>query len=247
MAEISELKDWHENPSFLIYKDWEPVFNSLSDSDLAMLFRSLIAYAARGEIPKFKDNGLNIAFMFFSKSIERDGIKWAQTCKVRSDARKKHSNVTNVTNVNKCHQMSQMSQMSTNATDIDTDKDKVRERVKDKDKDRGREKEKDKVTDTDPQPAKSRKRQKLNVQHYGDYYNVVLTDEQLLSLVETYGKNKTTEYIQRLDEYIQQSGKKYNDCFLVIKKWINEDCTSLDNYAVVDTQSAVDAVECVKK
>ena len=55
---------------------------------------------------------------------------------------------------------------------------------------------------------------------YGDYNNVILNDEEYQELQSVYG-DAVNEHIQILDEYIERTGKKYNSCFLAIKKWVH--------------------------
>ena len=58
---------------------------------------------------------------------------------------------------------------------------------------------------------------------FGEYKHVKLTEEQHKKLIEDYGEQKTTEYICRCDEYVQQTGKKYKDFNLTIRNWIGKD------------------------
>ena len=75
------------------------------------------------------------------------------------------------------------------------------------------------LTDSSPPPKK-----KKPVYHvYGEFQHVKLTDEQRQKLIESYGEQKIDEYIKRVDEYVQQHGKKYNDYHLTIKNWIERD------------------------
>jgi len=59
---------------------------------------------------------------------------------------------------------------------------------------------------------------------YGEYFHVLLTEDQFIKLKEQF----PTDYndrIKRLDEYIQQKGAKYKDHYLTIKKWAEKDTT----------------------
>ncbi|MGN0600150.1 MAG: replisome organizer [Oscillospiraceae bacterium] len=58
---------------------------------------------------------------------------------------------------------------------------------------------------------------------FGEFSHVLLTDEQHEKLINEYGESKTDLYILKLDEYIEQKGKKYNNHYLTIKKWIRKD------------------------
>lgn len=55
---------------------------------------------------------------------------------------------------------------------------------------------------------------------YGEYNNVLLKDSELEKLNADYGEEETKEAIRYLDEYIEMSGKKYNNHNLVLRKWV---------------------------
>lgn len=58
--------------------------------------------------------------------------------------------------------------------------------------------------------------------HFGKFKNVFLTDEQLSEL-KTQFPTSYEEKINRLSEYMYQSGKNYQDHYLMILKWVQED------------------------
>lgn len=55
---------------------------------------------------------------------------------------------------------------------------------------------------------------------YGEFKNVLLSDDEYNLLIEQFGNPK--QLIKRLDEYKEQSGKQYNSDFMAIKKWVVE-------------------------
>ena len=57
---------------------------------------------------------------------------------------------------------------------------------------------------------------------YGKYKNVKLTNEQYDELRKTY-PSLYQDYIDRLDRHIGKTGRTYQDHFIVIDSWINED------------------------
>ena len=61
---------------------------------------------------------------------------------------------------------------------------------------------------------------KMSKQKYGNYQRVKLTDAERESLITEYGKTFFEACIKELDEYKQQTGKKYNDDNLAIRKWV---------------------------
>lgn len=53
---------------------------------------------------------------------------------------------------------------------------------------------------------------------YGEFKNVLLSDDEYNLLVEQFGNPE--QLIKRLDEYKEQSGKPYNSDFMAIKRWV---------------------------
>lgn len=54
---------------------------------------------------------------------------------------------------------------------------------------------------------------------HGTYKHVMLTDKQYEDLATEYGDSLTEAAIQAVDDYIEESGKKYKNHYLVIKRW----------------------------
>lgn len=59
---------------------------------------------------------------------------------------------------------------------------------------------------------------------YGEYQHVLLTDKEHTHLLELYGSS-LDEHIKILDEYIETSGKNYNNHSLVLQKWVHDEWT----------------------
>lgn len=57
---------------------------------------------------------------------------------------------------------------------------------------------------------------------HGDYKHVRLTDAEHKKLLSDYGESVLEDYIRRLDEYIQSTGKTYKDHNLTIRQWIRK-------------------------
>ena len=71
------------------------------------------------------------------------------------------------------------------------------------------------VSESTPTPKKNEPKHK-----YGEYQHVLLTDTDRERLVNDYGEDETHEAIKYLDEYIETSGKKYKNHYLVMRKWV---------------------------
>lgn len=62
------------------------------------------------------------------------------------------------------------------------------------------------------------KNKKKEVKKYGEYQNVFFTDEQYEKLKIEF-PNDYNNRIEKLDLYIQSTGKKYKDCLATIRNW----------------------------
>lgn len=74
----------NKQSSFLIYKDWEALFDSLeNDEEAGKLIKALFRFVNRGEKPAFR-GALKTAFIFMSQQISRDSEKWENSREKRS-------------------------------------------------------------------------------------------------------------------------------------------------------------------
>lgn len=81
------------------------------------------------------------------------------------------------------------------------------------------EKEKEKEKDKD----KDKEKDKKKIKHkYGNYNHVLLTDNEKEKLLNELDEYKFNLVIEKLDEYIEETGKKYKNHYLTIKRWVIE-------------------------
>lgn len=75
----------------------------------------------------------------------------------------------------------------------------------------------------EPIPNKKQdKKQQDKKQIYGEYENVKLTDKEKEKLLNELDEFRFNLVIKRLDEYIEETGKKYKNHYLTIKRWVIE-------------------------
>lgn len=79
-------------------------------------------------------------------------------------------------------------------------------------------------------------REKPVKHRYGEYHHVMLTDDDHEKLLNDLGENALNDYIQRLDEYIEQHGKSYKNHTLTIRKWYKRDHEKQGGYSADDNQ-----------
>lgn len=220
-----------EKKSFLIYLDNQKQVNILTDEQAGKLFKALFEFAKDGTETDFDDGMIAMAFSFMADSIRRDTEKYELICQKRAENIKKRWNKKQDeidTNVYNCNFY------NTNHTHIDKDKDK--------EKDIDIEKEIDKETDINKRTDKPSHAPPKSLKKFGEYGNISLTDEQYNQLVRDYGKSVISDYIQRMDEYIQMKGKKYKDFNLALRNWIKKDGISKgnDSYERIDKGLVID-------
>lgn len=73
-----------------------------------------------------------------------------------------------------------------------------------------------------PAPAKEEKEKKPVKHKYGEYRNVLLTDEELTKLRQLF-PNDLRDRIERLSEYKASTGKSYKSDYATIRSWANRD------------------------
>ncbi|MCD7730294.1 MAG: hypothetical protein LUI05_02205 [Oscillospiraceae bacterium] len=74
-----------------------------------------------------------------------------------------------------------------------------------------------------PEPSQSETAKK-----YGEYKRVTLTDNQYNRLIEDFGESVTTQGITEVDEYCEQTGKKYKNYYLTVRNFIRRDGSGHD-------------------
>ena len=85
------------------------------------------------------------------------------------------------------------------------------------------EKEKEKEKDKDKDKYKDKDKDKKKIKHkYGNYNHVLLTDNEKEKLLNELDEYKFNLVIEKLDEYIEETGKKYKNHYLTIKRWVIE-------------------------
>ena len=235
-------KNFHtDNKAFMLYKDWEDIFQALDSSEeIGELVMALFAYAKRGESPKLS-GGAKIAFLMMRAAIERDGIAWEETCAQRSECgkkggRPKKSDESGNTDekaeqtaasadtaeekpqgindtAEKPKAFSQTKRFSEKAKKADKDIDIDKDIDKDKDKAIDKEKKKDAGT------AES------GVRSFGTHKNIMLTSEQyneLESRCRSVGLSLES-YISKLSQWLFSKGKHCTDPYRIISGWLDDD------------------------
>lgn len=189
---VYKMSELTGKKSFVLYCDYEQHIALLNDEDAGKLFKAIFTYIKTNKVPELSPVSL-MAFSFIRSQLDRDQNKWVDIKEKRAEAgRKGGIQSGKQRKANKANDCL-ASEIKANEADTDT------------------------VTDNDIC---------VNVtdsKHiYGEYNHVRLTDSEHQKLISDYGTSIIDDYIQRLDEYIQTSGKKYKDHNLTIRQWIRK-------------------------
>lgn len=58
---------------------------------------------------------------------------------------------------------------------------------------------------------------------YGEFGNIKLTESEYQKLTEQYGKQNLDKYIKKMDVYLEEKGRTYNNCYLKLIEWLDAD------------------------
>ena len=236
---IKMAKNFHtDNKAFMLYKDWEDIFQALDSSEeIGELVMALFAYAKRGESPKLS-GGAKIAFLMMRAAIERDGIAWEEMCAQRSECGKKGGRPKKSDESGNTDEKAE--QTAASADNAEEPKafsqtKRFSEKAKKADKDIGIDKDEDtdidKGTDIDIDKAidKEKKKdavaEKSVVRSFGTHKNVMLTSEQyneLESRCRSVGLSLES-YISKLSQWLFSKGKHCTDPYRIISGWLDDD------------------------
>lgn len=249
---IKMAKNFHtDNKAFMLYKDWEDIFQALDSSEeIGELVMALFAYAKRGESPKLS-GGTKIAFLMMRAAIERDGIAWEEMCAQRSECGKKggrpkksdesgntdekaEQTAASADNAEEKPQgindtaekpkaFSETKRFLEKAKKADKDKDIDKEKDKEIDIDKDKDTEKEKEKDIDRE--KDTEAAKSVVQSFGTHKNVMLTSGQYYELEDrcmSVGLSLES-YISKLSQWLFTKGRHCTDPYRIISGWLDND------------------------
>lgn len=189
--------------SFPVYLDYAKAVNKLSDDEAGKLFKALLEYAGSNHEPQL-EGSLYAVFAIMQNQLDRDTEKYEQKCaQLRENGSKggrPSKNKEPDANQEKPNGFS--SQPNKPDTDTDTDKETA--------------------TATDSNNGKPEDKQAKPIRHkYGEYKNVLLSDEELSKLQAEIPCWQ--EMIERLSSYMESSGKKYKNHLATMRNWYRKD------------------------
>lgn len=69
---------------------------------------------------------------------------------------------------------------------------------------------------------------------YGEYGHVFLTDEQMEKLIDKFGEKRTNEMIEKMDIYVEGTGKKYKNYYSTALNWFKKEKPVKRNLTMFD-------------
>ena len=188
-------------------------------------FAELFPYMTERQVDytlkKMIDSGLIIKGEYNKSAYDRTswyaltdkGLATLQNCEIEESPTSQNCEV------NKTKLFAQTDEIVRPIPDINTDnKTHIFKKENVKEKTQKTNPEKEGANESFASPTPETKKEK-NIKHkYGQYQNVMLTDEEMDQIKKEY-PNDYQEWIERVSEYIAATGKKYKNFVAVIRRW----------------------------
>ena len=194
--------------TFVFYLDWVNVLAGQPDQIRLAVYEAIFAYVEDGTEPK-QGTPVYMAFSFIKQQIDRDVVKYAEICEKRANAGRNHKGNQHTNKRNKTEQTEQMFQLGTNGTDYDNEYDY--------DNDNNTTINSSDIIYADKSAKK--KIAKQSKKKYGEFNNVLLTDEEAEKLHNDYGED-AIGIVEFLSSYRAEKGYKNKSDYLSIKRWV---------------------------
>lgn len=215
-----------EKRDVLIPHKFLSIFETLAkqgkDKQATELIIAIIRFDMTGEEPTITDDG--VAFVWESvikPQLEENIQKYKEVSKARSEAvgnRYKQDN-TNATNEYNCSNSNQKNDKNTIATDYDVDIDVD-------------------VDNDSELKEKINKKEKPQKHKYGQYQNVLLSDDELEKLKTEFPVD-WEERIERVSEYCASKGATYKNYLATIRNWARKERPKIVPVKKNDVQSGL--------
>lgn len=215
-----------EKRDVLIPHKFLSIFETLAkqgkDKQATELIIAIIRFDMTGEEPTITDDG--VAFVWESvikPQLEENIQKYKEVSKARSEAvgnRYKQDN-TSDTNEYNCNNSNQKNEKNTIATDYDVDIDID-------------------VDNDSELKEKINKKEKPQKHKYGQYQNVLLSDDELEKLKTEFPVD-WEERIERVSEYCASKGATYKNYLATIRNWARKERPKIVPVKKNDVQSGL--------
>ena len=222
---------------FFHFDAWQDM-SLLSNEECGKVMFAVFDYAESGIEPLFAERHLEMAFNNFKRSIDYFEKSYNDKCeKNRENVNKRWQNKKGHTN--EYSGTTSVAGKITEGNDTDVFDCKIRNTNDTKTKTKTKTKtntktikEKNILTDIPKENAPASKKKK-----FGEFQNVLLSDEEMEKL-KAFFPHDLDDRITRLDEYIENSGKKYKNHYLTIKTWARKDGYDFEAVQKAEKESA---------
>ena len=208
-----------KDKGLLFFYDWKPVFEELQPEDCKALILAMLEYKQNQTPPPEFTGAAKIAALLIFPAIDRSeklsaagrngGLKTQQDLKGASSHDEEDSK-----QASKGASSDASSHGSSHGSSTKQNKTKTKQ-----------DKNKEIPPPAEPLPAEEEKiteEKKPQKRRYGQYNNVLLTDEEY-SVLQAEFPSDYRDRIERLSEYIESKGEKYKSHIATIRSWARRD------------------------
>ncbi len=201
--------------SFVLYTDKYEAIRFLTQEQKGDLLDAIYRHEIGEELPQM-DAFTSAMFTLIRQTLEENAQKYAETVEKRREAGKKgglasglsrKANEANALNA----EANEANASRNEANEADNDNDNVNDNDNDI---------KEIVAQDAPTPRK--RKEKVQRHKYGEYENVLLSDEEYQKVIAEYPADYQVR-IDRLSEYMKSTGKSYKDHLATIRAWARKD------------------------
>ena len=225
-----------DKKSFILYHSYNDFFSQLSDEEAGQLIKMIFAHETDDEYAS-PNRVVQMLFVQIKSTLERDRTEYEKTCNQRKKIGKLGGRPKKQECAEDDEETKRFSEDDEKTKRFSEDTEKTKrffEKPKKPDNDNVNvnenvnENENDivnvnvNVNENVHSGAQADNNNNDNNKQYGRF--VRLTEQQYSQLVSQYGEINVSEYIGRVDRYIEQSGSKpYDNHFSTLRSWLEKD------------------------
>lgn len=198
--------------SFVLFKQHYSLIQELSLEQRGKLLTAVYEWQLSGNVPSFDDLLVKVVFVSMSQAVEAADKKYEEVCERRREAGKLGGRPKKANGFDeKAKKANGFGEKQTKANEsIRLDKSRLDNKEKDI-------------------PKGISKKKSSHKHKYGQYGNVLLSDEELEKLKAEFPFD-WEERIERLSEYVASTGKVYKNFLATIRSWSKKDCKGVGNH-----------------
>lgn len=204
---------------FVMYTEYIDQIGMLTDEEAGQLLKAVLEYAKDGEVPNIENRMVGLTFSFIMAQMDRDNEKYEAAIERKKEAGRQGG----LAKASKSKQ--NLAEPSKDLADVSRGKQNLDDNV-------------DVDVYVDDYEKENVKKKKPARHKYGQYDNVLLTDDDL----ENLKKEFPTDYQERIDTlsaYMRSTGKAYKDHLATIRNWARRETRAKP----VAKQTAFDRME----